>query len=330
MNSLAMPPTAPVVLIIFNRPHETRRVFEAIRQVSPKRLLVAADGPRKGISGDVERCNEARRATENIDWPCEVGRRYLDENLGCRRAVSSAITWVFEQVDEAIILEDDCLPDSTFFRFTTELLEHYRMDERVGMISGNNFVPLEKSPSKGMNYYFSRHCHIWGWATWRRAWWHFDLEMKDWPAMRKKRRWLEALTGSSVAANFWRRAFDDAFEGHPDGLNTWDGAWTYACWLHGMLSVVPARNLVQNIGFGGEGTHTNSSDAVTNVPAASLEFPLTHPSLVEAAVAADELEEQTVFYGYTALQRLIWTMRLPLSLRSMLRIQRAARRLLRR
>ena len=171
--------TTPVAFLIFNRPDTTARVFEAIRQAKPPKLLVVADGPRPDRPDDVEKCKAARAIIDRVDWACEVLTNYSDLNLGCGKRPATGITWVFEQVEEAIIFEDDCLPHPSFFRFCEELLNYYRHDERIMVISGNNFQFGRNRTDD--SYYFSRYNHIWGWASWRRAWEYFDYDLKLWP-----------------------------------------------------------------------------------------------------------------------------------------------------
>ena len=163
---------APILFLIFNRPQLTARVFAAIREAQPSQLYVAADGPRSNRPGEADLCEQARRVINGVDWPCEVKTLYRQENLGCRQAVSSAITWFFDNVEAGVVLEDDCLPIESFFRFCSELLIRYRDDTRIGMISGNNhgFRIYDDS----LSYSFSKHGAIWGWASWRRAWRLYD------------------------------------------------------------------------------------------------------------------------------------------------------------
>ncbi len=165
----------PVLFLIFNRPDTTTRVFEAIREARPSRLYVAADGPRADKEGEAQRCLETRKITEAVDWPCEVRRLYREENLGCKLAVSSAITWFFTHEEEGIILEDDCLPDQSFFPFCAAMLERYRDDGRIMMVLGTSLLPPGGGPDA--DYLFTQYFLIWGWATWRRAWEKYDIEM---------------------------------------------------------------------------------------------------------------------------------------------------------
>ena len=159
--------TKPVLFCIFNRPELTARVFESIRARQPHQLFIASDGPRDSNSDDVTKVEAARQIVSRVDWECDVSTRFLSENLGCKHAMSSAISWAFEKTEDLIILEDDCLPHASFFGYCDSLLDRYRNEDSVMMISGNNFQPSRRSDA---SYYFSRWTHIWGWATWKRAW----------------------------------------------------------------------------------------------------------------------------------------------------------------
>lgn len=286
--------TVPVALLIFNRPQLTARVLDILRQVRPTKLLVVADGPRSDRPGEAALCQQTRDMIEQVDWPCEILRHYADQNLGCRRRVASGLDWVFSQVEQAIILEDDCLPDPSFFQFCEAILDRYRDDDRVMAISGDNFQG--DRPVTEDSYYFSRYPHIWGWATWRRAWQHYDLAMADWPALRD-RGWLFKLLRDQASAQYWSNIFQGSYE----GFDTWDYAWVFACWRRGGLTILPARNLVSNAGFGEQATHTKGDSPLANLPAETLAFPLRHPSQVVHCVAADDFSESRLFSGSSML-----------------------------
>lgn len=272
----------PVVLLIFNRPDTTARVFEAIAAVRPRRLLVVADGPRVDRPDEVEACAATRAATERVDWPCDVRREYAEVNLGCARRVSSGLTWAFDLVEEAIVLEDDCLPDPTFFRFCEELLDRYKDDERVMAISGDNFQGGHQRTAD--SYYFSIFNHYWGWATWRRAWRLFDLRMSLWPEIRDG-GWLRGILGNPNAVRYWTDIFDRA---HRDEFDSWGYPWTFSCWVQGGLAVLPEVNLVSNIGFDARATHTKAAGPNLMVRAEAMEFPLRHPRFLLRNNVADE------------------------------------------
>ncbi len=282
--------TTPVAFIIFNRPDTTARVFEAIRQAKPPKLLVIADGAREDKPGEAEKCTAARAIINQVDWECEVLTNYSDVNLGCRQRVSSGLDWVFEQVEEAIILEDDCLPHPTFFRYCQELLEKYRDDERIMMISGDNFqFGLNRTE---YSYYFSNYGHIWGWASWRRAWTKYDDSMQIWTELRNN-GWLNHVLQNDQAVAHWSRIFQGVY----DGFNTWDYIWQYTLWANSGLTILPHINLVSNIGFG-SGTHTiTNNNKLANMKLQALEFPLQHPPFVIRNTQADNYTELTIFSG---------------------------------
>ncbi len=275
--------TTPVALLVFNRPTETERVFAAIREARPSRLLVVADGPRAGRPDDVASCAEVRRIVEQVDWPCEVQHNYSDVNLGCRQRVATGLDWVFEQVEEAIVLEDDCLPDKSFFRFCKELLDYYRDDHRIGMISGDNFQLGRQYNDE--SYYFSKYFHIWGWATWRDRWTgSYDVYMKQWPAARDK-SWLADMLNDKSELAIWKSNFERVYSGR---IDTWDYQWVFANWLQGRLSILPAMNLISNIGFNSRATHTKVTLDLADLDCFSVAFPLKHPKDVIRNFMADE------------------------------------------
>jgi hypothetical protein len=281
----------PVAFLIFNRPDTTARVFERIREARPPRLLVVADGPRADRPGEAERCAAARALIDGVDWDCEVLTCYADANLGCLRRVSSGLDWVFGRVPEAIILEDDCLPDPTFFRFCEELLERYRDDFRVAMISGGNYqFGKRRSPH---SYYFSRYTHIWGWASWRRAWRHCDTTMRLWPEVRNSGL-LRHLLGDERAARYWAGLFEKAHRGEADA---WSYCWLFACWAQGALTVLPSVNLMSNIGFAAGATHTSGGGRLAAMPTEPMTFPLSHPECMFADPVADARSERELFSG---------------------------------
>src|ERR1700693_1667094 len=240
----------PVVMLIYNRPDLTRKVFTEISRVTPKKLLVIADGPHPDKPGDAESCKQARAILSSINWECDVKIDFSENNLGLKKRVSSGLDWVFNQVEEAIVLEDDCMPNPKFFRFCEEILGKYRDDERVSHVSGDNFQ-FGKNATP-YSYYFSRYPHVWGWATWKRAWQNYDVDMAEWPELRDK-KWLQGFLESRRASNFWNNNFEKTYSGQVD---TWANQWLFACWRKGALSIIPCQNLVSNIGFGIEATHT--------------------------------------------------------------------------
>ena len=280
-----------VVLLVFNRPEHTRRMLAALREVRPARIFIVADGPRPGMADDPARCAEVRRLLETgIDWPADVQRDFAGENMGLRQRVASGLDWAFSQVGEAIVLEDDCVADPSFFRYCAELLDRYRDEPRVGAITGDNFQPAGFAP--GASYYFSRYPHCWGWATWRRAWNCYDDAMVRWPELRD-RGWLAELFTVPGEANYWREIFDQTWS---RSRNSWASAWTFACWSNSLLTAIPRVNLVENIGFDAEGTHTKADAPWRGRFAArSLEFPLRAPAVIARDLDADDYTQRYIF-----------------------------------
>lgn len=261
--------TTPVVLIIFKREKYTREVFEAIRGAKPSKLFVIADGGRN--PEEWELCNKTRAIIDNVDWPCEVCKNYSDTNMRTKARVKSGLDWVFSQVDRAIILEDDCVPDQTFFGFCQEMLKKYENDERISMITGDQPVRSWKSDE---SYLFSRYFAIWGWATWRRAWKFYDDDMAGWPTHRKNRDLLKSLYHRGAAQNM-TDLFNKEFTGK---INSWATRWFSGCFWSGSYSIVPSVNLVSNIGV--EGVHS-SPGINNNVPLASIDVNnIIHPQQI--------------------------------------------------
>ncbi len=279
----------PVAFLIFNRPDTTERVFREIRKARPPKLLVVADGPRSDHPGEAKKCEDTRKIIEQVDWDCEVMKNYSDINMGCKRRVSSGLDWVFETVEEAIILEDDCLPSQSFFRFCQELLEYYKDDTRVMHISGNNFQFGQNRTS--YDYYFSKKFfHVWGWATWERAWRYYDINMKRWPLFRSNNL-LDSIFPNVIE----RRKKSQIFEATYNGMiDTWDYQWTFSCLSQHALAIIPNKNMVSNIGFHRHATHTsNKSDLFANLPIEEIKSPLNHPDFIITNKKADDFTFKT-------------------------------------
>lgn len=276
----------PILFLVFNRLDTAKQVLAAIRRVQPSSLYIAADGPRSYVEGEAEKTKIVRDyLISHIDWSCEVKTLFREQNLGCREAVSGALDWFFLQEPEGIILEDDCIPVDSFFPFAEELLARYRDDVRIMAISGDYFAGNAYRPQH--SYYFSCYNHCWGWASWRRAWNHYDHTMSQWSALRNT-DWLLAVgDGNRDFQKYWIKIFDQiCFE---NALDTWALIWTFSCWAQNGLSVLPSKNLVRNIGFGPESTHTNDvfSDKF-NTASENLVFPLSHPPSVVKNYVADK------------------------------------------
>lgn len=280
----------PVVLFIFNRLDTTSRVFEAIRHAKPPKLFVVADGPRIDRLDEVERCAATRAVINRADWNCEVLLNYSDVNLGCKKRVSSGLKWVFNTVEEAIILEDDCLPHPSFFPFCEELLARYRDDERVMAISGQK-SRLYHHRTK-YSYYFSRYFHCWGWASWRRAFQHYDVQLNLWSEVRDS-SFIKDFLADHHAAKYWSNVFQNVYNGN---IDTWDYQWMLMSWVQNSLTVIPSVNLISNIGCGPDATHTvSSAHPDGNASTEAIALPLNHPPFIVRDSILDNLIQTRSF-----------------------------------
>ena len=280
--------TTAVLFIIFNRPETTTEVFQAIRASQPKRLYIAADGPRENRPNDISRCEQARAIVSDIDWPCEVKRLYRDKNLGCKIGVSSAIDWFFENEEEGIILEDDVVPHQDFFTYCQFILEKYRFDERVMMATGTNYLGNQ---NRQEGYFFSQHYTIWGWATWRRAWALYDVEMNLWESQIVKDNIRYRFNNSYIASHF-AKTFDSLKTSY---IDTWDIQWVFTCLYNSGLCVTPRFNLITNIGV--DGVHSNSKTdshfLATNKLGLNLDNKIEYPVVVDAQYDQTLHEQKT-------------------------------------
>lgn len=276
--SLSFHLSTPVVFFVFNRPELTRSVFARIRAARPPLLLVVADGPRDNQLGESNLTQQVRRLIlEGIDWPCELRTDFSGTNLGCGPRIYSGLQWVFNQVDEAIILEDDCLPEPTFFQFCEEMLVRYRNEPRVFMVTGTNFGGAH--PDRSDRCLFSRHCSIWGWATWRRALQDYSLDLSWW------RSEVHPADLRTECAD-WRehRFICDLLDSQKSGaVNTWDIQWFAHVFRQGGLSVVPGTNLITNLGT--TGTHTQGTMTGHHMPTSAARFPTIPPQGLENDLA---------------------------------------------
>lgn len=252
--------STPVLFMVFNRIETTKQVFDVIRCIKPSSFYIAADGPRKSKENEDKKCKEVREfIITHIDWPCEVKTLFREENLGCGHAISSAITWFFTNVEKGIILEDDCVPSLSFFSYCETLLEKYKNNENIFHISGHNPFTISKDVKE--SYYFSPYQHCWGWATWKRAWDHYSYGINHTEELFDNRKTRKRV-GGKIACDYWARIFT-RMEKHE--IDTWDYQWTYAILKNQGICINPKNNLVKNIGFQADATHTfNETSAFAN------------------------------------------------------------------
>lgn len=270
-----------VLLIIFNRPDTTFKVFNEIRKAKPSKLYISADGPRSNNHKDEILCAEAKSITELIDWECKIITNYNQVNKGCKIAVSDAISWFFSNEEQGIILEDDCLPAEGFFIFCDSMLELYRNDTRISLISGSNLN--QSDISKSESYHFSRFTAIWGWASWRRVWNKYDRELSNYTEQDVK-TFLGDLFNDRFLLDIWVKLFRDL---KSNKIDTWDFQFGIMNFFEGTLSIVPNVNLISNIGFREDATHTpDSGNKHANLPTGELNQ-IYHPKFVLPDSRAD-------------------------------------------
>jgi hypothetical protein len=285
----------PILLLLFNRPGLTARVFESVRELRPSKLYVAADGPRPEKRGEWQLCAETRKVLERVDWHCEVKTLLRDDNLGCGRAVSEGIDWFFGQEEEGIILEDDCLPDPSFFPFCAEMLARFRDNPQVGSVSGDNFFPPALHSSRP--YLFSKYVQIWGWASWRRFWklydFHLEGPLSEWEDI------IRRVNPIENHAKYWIQVFKALRAGL---IDTWDYQVMFSAWRAGVVHIYPGKNLIVNLGYGADATHTNFESPLIKQESAQItDFEITLPVTVDSA-----LDDATFYFRFLESLTNVW------------------------
>lgn len=273
-----------IAMLVFNRPENTRKVFEQVKKVKPSKLFIIADGPRENKEDDKIKCKQTREIFNNIDWDCKIYKNFSHVNLGCAKRGATGFSWVFDNVEECIFLEDDCLPNITFFRFCDELLEKYRNDTRIMLISGTN--QLGKWEKSKYSYHFSKFGGIWGWASWKRAWKYYDFDIKLWNdkniknILRKRLNFFQYISRKSI--------YDDIYNKSAK-FSSWAYQWGFSRIVQSGLAISPKVNLITNIGAGKDATNTKKASAVSNLKSYEIEFPLRHPPYV---IVDDEYDKK--------------------------------------
>lgn len=291
----------PILFLVFNRPDLTQKVFNQISKIKPSYLFIAADGPRSDRIDEFKQCQQTRAIIQQVDWDCEVRTLFRESNLGCGLAVNSAITWFFEQVEYGIILEDDCLPDLSFFPYCEELLIKYKDEEQIMLIGGTNF---QNSITRGTaSYYFSNYGHIWGWASWQRAWKKNNTELFLYDPKNSIGK-LNHLFHSKTEKRYWNFLFSKCSKGKVD---TWDYQWIYSIWENNGISITPNANLVRNIGLKGNSSHNFLNDSYkTELTCKEIKFPLVHPKKIKIDIEADLFTFENIYsHSFKRLLRIL-------------------------
>lgn len=280
-----------VLFLVFNRPDTTQQVFEAIRMARPPRLYVAADGPRDDREEERDKVYNVRKIATAVDWPCEIKTLFRETNLGCKYAVSGGITWFFEHEDRGIILEDDCLPSQSFFWFCESLLNRYKDDLRIWHISGASTIKKQDLIGNE-SYYFSKYNHIWGWATWASRWKLYDLDLERLPSFMHG-KYVKNMNLGLYLEKTWSNNFKMARDGR---IDTWDYQWYFTVWINGGLSIIPTKNMISNIGFGADATHTfDASSSLANQVRLEADSILIHPKIIMPNLIYDRINTKNLF-----------------------------------
>ncbi len=285
---------------MFKRPTTTAKVFEKIREYAPEQLFVVADGPRPYKEQEAELCQQTRDIIQ-VDWDCQLITIYAEENLGCKQRVYTGLNEVFSTVEEAIILEDDCVPHSDFFHYCEQLLDYYKNESQIACISGFNATPKDRDMQE--SYSFTIIPESWGWATWKRAWSEIDLKMEGWPDYKQSTEFDER-SYDLFFKHHWKKKFDDVYNGK---IDSWAYPWMFSCWKANKLTVLPKRNLIQNIGFSEMATHTKEFDPLLSEREVyPVEYPLIHPSRIVQNFKADYYAFEHL-HGIGHLKQLAYT-----------------------
>ena len=268
----------PILFIIFNRIETTKLVFESIKKIRPEKLYLAADGPRNNNLEEIKKTNEVRNyVISNIDWECQIYKFFNDKNLGCKYGVSGAISWFFENEEKGIILEDDCLPSKSFFWFCDYLLKKYQNENQIMHIAGMTYVE-KKNNQENYSYHFCKVGGIWGWATWKRAWKKYEIEMDSYPQAIKENVFEDLFIGENKLKTYYQNLFKKNYENR----FSWDYQWTFTKIINNSINIMPSKNLVKNIGYGAYGaTHTKDNDyKISKMKLNELNFPLKDPKFL--------------------------------------------------
>lgn len=280
----------PVLVLGFNRPDQVRKLIDRLRTVKPERVFFAVDGPRRNVETDSFLVAETQSLSNEFNWGCEVSTQFQETNLGCALGVTAGINWFFTQVSEGIILEDDVIPSESFFEYSSELLDKFRFDQRVWCISGSNRLPATELSTE-FSYRFSAIPQVWGWATWRDRWDSYSLDIQRWRTKGLSNRQLFRAVGYSPAAFlYWSANFELMSK---MAVDTWDIQLVNVAMRNQALAVIPNVNLVENIGWGTDASHTREVPSSIQ-PIETMQFPLKHP-LIEVDSKADRYLNRLVY-----------------------------------
>lgn len=283
----------PVLVLLFNRPNETQKLFEHLEIIKPEKLYINQDGPRKNSLKDLQNCKKVKNIALNPKWNCEVFFNINEINHGCRKAVSSGLDWFFEKEECGIILEDDCMPSMSFFKFSKEMLNKYENNKKIAVISGSNFQKNNKIIGTG-DYYYSKYAHCWGWSSWRRTWKYYDKNLSFWPNWKNSIEW-KTFHQNKLEQKYWTRIFDKVYD---NKIDSWAYIWQASLWYNNAMTITPNKNLILNIGFNKNATHTNIQDKnILNNPIQELPEKIKSPDTIQIDNTADSFVFKNHFKG---------------------------------
>lgn len=284
----------PILFLTFNREKQTFKVFDKIKDNKPTKLYLASDGPRN-ISEEKVVKNIRETLINQIDWDCKIGTKFNENNLGCKKAISAAIDWFFQNEEMGIILEDDCLPNDSFFTFCNQLLMKYKDNKKIGMISGDNF---QFGKRRGCaDYYFSNYPHIWGWATWKDRWDKYNVNLQE----INDTKFIEEIFSDTKTRKYWLEIF---YKMKNEEIDTWDYQWNFTLWKENQLTIIPNKNLISNIGFGENATHTKSESKFSNIKTEEMALKV-HPIEIKVNLEADHYTSKIMFHKTNIIIRIL-------------------------
>lgn len=277
----------PILLLVYNRYEGTEKLIKILNKIKPKKIYIAADGPKLNNIIDIANCSRVRKLFDKINWRCKIYKKYNNYNLGCKESITRSLNWFFSKVKEGIVLEDDCLPNKSFFRFCNVMLKKYRYNNKIFCISGSNYSKNTKIKS---SYYFSKYPHCWGWASWRRAWKYNETNISFWPKYKKTDIWKKLHT-NYIEKIYWEKIFNTTYN---NNFNSWAYPWTLSVWKKNGLTIIPKKNFITNIGIGKNTENSffrNSNDVYKSH---SIKKINKHPRIISVA----EKNDLEVFYSH--------------------------------
>lgn len=284
----------PVLLLTWKREKEIKLILNILKKINAINIYINSDGCEfsESKSKQKDKIIQTRNSIlKNIDWECKVHLKFNNKNLGCKQSVISGINWLFENEESGIILEEDCIPNESFFHFCAALLAKYENNKDIGCITGVNFQNGQKVSNS--SYYFSKYNHCWGWATWKKSWDLFDADMSFWPIMQNQKNWSIDPLMRKEERKYWVDIFESSYQNYFD---SWAYPWLASLWYRNKLTITPEYNLVSNVGFDGLATHTKNRFSISaNKKTFAIEK-IIHNSSIKRNAEADRYTFKNHFY----------------------------------